>query len=82
MATNKKPRSVTLKVTWAQCPNRDCDSRQWEKWDIQVVGDIFCCGTCEATLERPVFLPLIKGKKSANVLCGKCQLRVSPPDEE
>ena len=47
--------SGTIHVTWAQCPNRDCQSREWRAWDVDFKEDEFWCGTCETPLGQPIF---------------------------
>jgi hypothetical protein len=56
------PRSGTISVTWAECPNVDCDSRAWTTWDVDYYADKFKCGTCQARLGRPIFAGPIKPK--------------------
>jgi hypothetical protein len=58
----KKPHSGTISVTWAECPNVDCDSRAWATWDVVFDGDRFRCGTCQTHLGRPIFVCPIKIK--------------------
>jgi len=74
-------RSGTIKVTWSQCPNRECVSRNFDKWDVNFDDDEFCCGTCETALERPIFLPHVAGKWD-EILCKDCRKFIEIPDRE
>jgi hypothetical protein len=52
--------SGTLHVTWAVCPNKECQSRDWDAWDVDYDHDKFKCGTCGMKLSKPIFLcPLL-----------------------
>lgn len=57
-----KPHTGTISVSWAECPNVDCDSRAWAVWDVIFDGDRFQCGTCSTPLGRPIFVCPIKIK--------------------
>ena len=70
------PHSGTIRVTWAQCPNRDCQSRAWDVWDVDFEQDQFCCGTCGRKLLQPVFLcTLIDIQVCPLIAKKKCRLR-------
>ncbi len=56
------PRTGTIGVSWAECPNVDCQSRDWTTWDVVYKGDRFQCGTCQTHLGRPIFVCPIKTK--------------------
>lgn len=64
--------SGSIRVTWAECPNKLCPSRNFEYWNVDYHGDSFCCGTCETPLERPLFFPNATGRWE-EILCAKCR---------
>lgn len=45
----------TIRVTWSECPNKTCKSRDWDHWDVVYEGDQFECGSCQKKLMRPMF---------------------------
>lgn len=52
---NEPRNSGRIKVTWADCPNKECPSRGWKEWDVVYAGGDFKCGTCEQRLRKPIF---------------------------
>lgn len=68
--------SGSIRVTWAECPNRSCASRNFGEWNVDYEGDSFFCGTCETPLERPLFFPHIAG-----TLCPDCHAKFQGPSQ-
>ncbi|QOR55513.1 MAG: hypothetical protein UMS36scaffold28_3 [Phage 59_13] len=79
MAKSKgfSPHSGTIRISWAQCPNRECPSRDWDYWEVDFVEDAFSCGTCELSLERPLFFPNVAGNWR-DILCKDCHKIACP----
>lgn len=51
----KKPRTGSIRCTWAQCPNKICTSREFAYFDVDYDQDKFFCGTCGYELTHPQF---------------------------
>jgi hypothetical protein len=47
-----------IRVTWTLCPNRNCNSHEFEIWDVDFKADRFWCGTCIIELMPPCFFKL------------------------
>lgn len=66
-----RPRSGTMRITWAKCPNLSCSSREWAVWSVDFVEDAFECGTCQRKLLRPIFLCALEADPADCPLCKK-----------
>lgn len=60
---DRKPRSGTIRCSWAVCPDNLCSSRDFGYWDIEFEQDEFWCGTCELILQKPIFCLPKNGRK-------------------
>ena len=52
----------TVHITWAECPNAQCRSREWLTWDVVYYGMNFKCGTCQTPLGLPLFVSPVQNK--------------------
>lgn len=72
-----RPRSGSIRVTWAQCPNAECASRDWAVWNVDFHESVFTCGTCDHRLMPAIFVSQESFKR---LMCPLCQKnRVLPP---